>query len=130
MRQFGALLLLFLWPVLSSHATLELAGCIHVHCDDHHSGEPHPCPEPPHAAAEGDYFGRTSTSLPGTPSQMDVPSPPPPVHPPPLPSQPWAGSLSIPFRARHGPAPPQEFLLLNVPSWLLVQRIALSPRAP
>lgn len=130
MRQFGALLLLFLWPVLSSHATLELAGCIHVHCDDHHSGDPHPCPEPPHAAAEGDYLARTAVSLTGTPTQQWVLPPPLPVHPQSLPSHTWDGFGPIFLTARHGPAPPEEDPLLSVHSWLLVQRVAFSPRAP
>lgn len=132
MRQFGALLLLFLWPVLSSHATLELAGCIHVHCDDHHSGEPHPCPEPPHSAAEDDYLARAFLCLPDLVTEVGSgpPSTPLPRLHPPIPFHPLDGPLSILLKVRHGPAPPLVDPRLTVPSWLQIQRVVPTPRAP
>ena len=115
------ILLLAIWPAVTSHPLLEQAGVIHQVHDDHHGeGGSHEHDFDNHVFADGDYASPTATKLVQKPDfdgsshavvQMialcsillrnDAPGPAPPGNAPPQLQQSWSFLLrtALPVRA-------------------------------
>lgn len=117
------MLLLAIWPAVTSHALLEQAGLIHVVHDDHHGSDgSHEHDADNHAFADGDYTSVSAVKLLKKPDSVVSPT---------LLLQ--AFSYISVFLAEDdspGPAPPGTAPPLLQKSWYFLLRTALPVRAP
>ena len=122
--KFFAVVLVALWPAVTSHTLLELSALIHVVHDDHHlpGEDSHEHNADNHLFADGDYISPTAAKVllkPAFPTQWTIPA--------------LAAAFSSLADVRvdaPGPAPPDsepDFLQQN---WHFSLRTALPVRAP
>jgi hypothetical protein len=121
-RTFVAMLLLAIWPAVTSHALLEQAGLIHEAHDDHHGGDgSHEHNSDNHAFADGDYASGNSAKSVKKPEFSVVSTA----------LLQTAPSLSVFVRNDPpGPAPPGTAPPHLLKSWSFLLRTALPVRAP
>ena len=115
-------LLVALWPAVTSHALLEQAGLIHEVHDDHHGNEgSHEHNTSNHAFADGDYVSaNASKSIKKPESTVNS-------------TAPFRTLLYCSILMRNdppGPAPPDTAPPLLQKSWYFLLRTALPVRAP
>lgn len=122
-QTFAVMLLLAIWPAVTSHALLEQAGLIHVVHDDHHASDgSHEHNADHHAFADGDYTSATGAKSLKKPESTLIST---------------ALLQTLPdtsaFLAENdspGPAPPGTAPPLLQKSWYFLLRTALPVRAP
>ena len=120
-RTFCAIVLLALWPAVTSHALLQQAGLIHEFHDDHHGGEgSHEHNSENHDFADGDYTSATGAKALQKPDTVVC-------------TELWQAVSECSIRLRYdapGPAPPGTAPPLLQKSWSFLLRTALPVRAP
>jgi hypothetical protein len=122
-RKILVMLLLAIWPAVSSHALLELAEAIHVVHDDHHNGDgSHEQNDDNHAFADGDYTAGTAAK--------SLKKPDSPVVSTELLQRVSYISAFFGENDSPGPAPPGTAPPLLQKSWSFLLRAALPVRAP
>lgn len=117
------MLLLVIWPALTSHALLQQVGLIHqAHEHHHHGGGSHEHNSDHHVFADGDYIGLSPGKILFKPSLISLPASATPV---------VASVLSIQRRVDSpGRPPPANTPALLQRIWHFSLRTALPARAP
>ena len=117
------MLLLAIWPAVSSHALLQQAGLIHEFHDDHHHGDggSHEHNSDNHDFADGDYTSGGAAKALKKPEFLLAPTA--------LLQTAAHGSILL-RNYSPGPAPPGTAPPLLLKSWYFLLRAALPVRAP
>jgi hypothetical protein len=116
------MLLLAIWPAITSHTLLEQAGMIHVVHDDHHGSDgSHEHNTDNHAFADGDYTSASAAKSLKKPDLAIVST---------AFLQAFCSSAFLGKDDSPGPAPPGTAPPLLQKSWYFLLRTALPVRAP